>query len=349
MIRLLTAVLFFASFHAVAQITLTELNNNTPADADDVMGNFNALNGALPPTNCATNQIIKWNGSGWECATDPLANLSCAPGEGLVYRYGTVDCSCERPGTAITDSNFSAAVADWLSNGNASEYGDITKWCTRAVTDMSGAFQDANSFNSDISGWDTRNVTNMENMFAGAEVFNQDIGGWDVGNVENMEGMFSTARAFDQDINGWNVSSVNSMYRMFSNANAFNKPIAAWNVSAVTNMGQMFWNAIAFDQPLSGWDVSSVEYMHYMFIYAASFNQPIGNWNVSNVESMSYMFMGAAAFNQDLSIWDASALAYCTNFAKNANAWLAAYSGSIQNKKPPLSDSLIDAGCGTES
>ena len=43
MIRLLTAVLLFASFHVAAEVTLTPLNNNTPADADDVMGNFNSL------------------------------------------------------------------------------------------------------------------------------------------------------------------------------------------------------------------------------------------------------------------------------------------------------------------
>lgn len=48
MIRLLIAVLLFASFNALADVTLTELNNNTPADAEDVMGNFNALNAAIP-------------------------------------------------------------------------------------------------------------------------------------------------------------------------------------------------------------------------------------------------------------------------------------------------------------
>ncbi|MCH1603390.1 MAG: hypothetical protein L7S57_11155 [Luminiphilus sp.] len=69
MIRLLTAVLLFASLNAAAEVTLTPLNNNTPANADDVMGNFNALNAALPPSDCTTDQIIKWNGTGWECAS----------------------------------------------------------------------------------------------------------------------------------------------------------------------------------------------------------------------------------------------------------------------------------------
>ena len=93
MIRLLTTVLLFASFHVVAEVSLTELNNNTPADADDVMGNFNALNEALPPSDCTTNQIIKWDGSAWVCAADPLTNLSgCSVGDVLSYDGSTVAC-----------------------------------------------------------------------------------------------------------------------------------------------------------------------------------------------------------------------------------------------------------------
>ena len=71
MIRLLIAALLFASFHAVADVTLTELTNNTPADADDVMGNFNALKSALPPSDCSTDQIINWKGNAWVCADMP--------------------------------------------------------------------------------------------------------------------------------------------------------------------------------------------------------------------------------------------------------------------------------------
>ena len=80
MIRLLTAVLLFASFHVVAEVTLTPLSNNTPADADDVMGNLNALNEALPPSNCATDQIIKWDGSAWVCASRSIVENLCGGG-----------------------------------------------------------------------------------------------------------------------------------------------------------------------------------------------------------------------------------------------------------------------------
>jgi hypothetical protein len=64
------------------------------------------------------------------------------------------------------------------------------------------------------------------------------------------------------------------------------------------------------------------------------------------VRDMRNMFYGAAAFNQDLSSWNAHPLLSCISFAENATAWLAAYDGSIAGKTPPLSASLISAGCG---
>ena len=43
------------------------------------------------------------------------------------------------------------------------------------VTDMSGMFFGAHSFNGDISPWDVSGVTDMSGVFAGASSFNGDI------------------------------------------------------------------------------------------------------------------------------------------------------------------------------
>jgi hypothetical protein len=65
-----------------AEVSLTNINNNEVADADEVMGNFNALRQGVesniasiealptPPTDCAIDQIIRWDGSAWVCADE---------------------------------------------------------------------------------------------------------------------------------------------------------------------------------------------------------------------------------------------------------------------------------------
>ena len=164
---------------------------------------------------------------------------------------------CTPPGTAITDANLSAAITDWIASGNASEYGDITQWCTGSVTDMSNAFRNS-IFNEDISGWDTSSVTNMYQMFRGASTFDQDIGSWDVSNVTSMDSMFYNAYAFKKDISSWKTGNVMDMKFMFTFASTFNQDIGSWNVSKVTDMSYMFYNARAFNQDLSSWNAAAV-------------------------------------------------------------------------------------------
>ena len=108
--RLLTAVLLSTSLNAVAQTSVPNVfEDGTPASAAEVNANFDALEAqidsdaqdfeqfqveieaALPPSDCATNQIIRWNGDEWICDDDPLANLSCTDGQSFVYREGASD------------------------------------------------------------------------------------------------------------------------------------------------------------------------------------------------------------------------------------------------------------------
>ena len=48
----------------------------------------------------------------------------------LLYQASVAAAACVPPGDEITDSNFNEAITDWITSGNASQYGDITKWCT---------------------------------------------------------------------------------------------------------------------------------------------------------------------------------------------------------------------------
>ena len=355
MIRLLTAVLLFASFHVMAQkLLLNEFEDGTPAKAGEVNYNFDALNNeiaatksVLPPSDCSTDQIIRWNGTAWACATDPFANLSCEAGDSLTYDGSEFTCECVPPGESITDSNFREAISDWFTNGDASIYGPITRWCTGNVTDMSRAFADRDDFNEDLSGWNTSNVTDMSAMFKGARAFNQRIGRWNTSNVLSMDSMFWLANNFNREIGDWDTSKVVNMQQMFTHAHAFNQDIGAWDTSNVTNMRIMFAATEAFNQDIGAWDTSNVWDMSEMFSNAQAFNQDIGSWNTSNVGNMDFMFNSAHKFNQDLSSWDGSSLLRCGAFADDATAWLAAYDGSIATT-PPLSPSLVAAGCGTD-
>ena len=166
--------------------------------------------------------------------------------------------ACIPPGQAIANNtDFDSAISDSFTNSGAL-YGDITQWCTAAVTDMSSTFSDQTSFNEAIGGWDTSNVTNMERTFLNASAFNQDISDWNTAKVEHMGDMFYGATTFNQNIGSWDTGLVLYMQTMFYNATNFDQDISPWNTSTVEYMGNMFQNATAFNQDLSEWDVSSV-------------------------------------------------------------------------------------------
>ena len=117
--------------------------------------------------------------------------------------------------TPMTDGSINVAVDEWTIANNT--YGNITKWNTSRVTDMSGLFQDASGFDEDISDWNVSNVTNMSYMFDGASTFNKPIGNWNVSKVTNMNYMFRDT-SFNQSLDTWDIGSLVTAEGMFTNS-----------------------------------------------------------------------------------------------------------------------------------
>jgi len=171
------------------------------------------------------------------------------------------------PHVDLDNSTIKIAVDAWIvDETNASnEYGHISTWDVRGVTDMNALFFESITFNNDISEWDVNNVTTMVSMFHGAKTFNNDISSWNVSNVTTMEDMFRAATIFNNDISVWNVSNVTTMENMFKGAPLFNSNMSEWDVSKVTNMEGLFHETTNFNQDISNWDVGNVINMAGMF------------------------------------------------------------------------------------
>ena len=215
-----------------------------------------------------------------------------------------------------------------MFSGATSFNGDISGWDTSSVTDMSHMFVQASSFNSDISGWNVSGVTSMKGMFSEAPSFNSDISDWDTSSVTDMSDMFNEAFSFNSDLSGWDTSSVTDMTEMFIEAFSFNSDLSDWNTSSVTDMHAMFASATSFDGDLSGWDTSGVTNMHSMFAEAASFDGDVSGWDTSGVERMYAIFEEAASFDGDISSWDVSGVTdmqrmfrHATSFNGNISGW----------------------------
>ena len=144
------------------------------------------------------------------------------------------------------------------------------------VHSLACAFKEMRKLKS-VNLRDTSNVTDMSGMFGYARSFNHPIGDWDTSKVTDMKFMFYGAQSINQPIGDCDTSKVTDMQEMFLGALSFNQPIGNWDTSNVTDMRGMFHNAYAFNQPIGNWDTSKVKYMNLMFFGAHSYTYPKPN------------------------------------------------------------------------
>ena len=199
---------------------------------------------------------------------------------------------------------------------------NVSQWFLSSISDISGMFLGATSFNDDISTWDTTYVTDMSSMFEGATSFNTSLGDMPADNVTNFNSMFKNATSFNQSLS-FNTTNAIDMGSMFEGAISFDSGLPSFNTLYVTNMNSMFKNATSFSQDINSWAVNNVTDMGYMFYSATTFNSNISNWDVSSVSVMTSMFEYATSFNQDLSPWCVSLIPSApTNFDNGASSWV---------------------------
>ena len=100
----------------------------------------------------------------------------------------------------VTDTNIRKLVWKWnhgfYRKKDLQLYGTIEKWDVSNVTDMSGLFFRAKTFNEDISLWDVSRVLTMDRMFYDAISFNQPLSNWKVRRVTGMQFLFKGAKAW---------------------------------------------------------------------------------------------------------------------------------------------------------
>ena len=82
---LMLASVVFASA-VFAQVEIPHVHENGDViDADEINKNLDIVAKAVPPRDCSTNQIIKWDGSAWVCSSLTLVYEQLS-GQGGIIR-----------------------------------------------------------------------------------------------------------------------------------------------------------------------------------------------------------------------------------------------------------------------
>ncbi|BFP42056.1 hypothetical protein FGF1_29010 [Flavobacteriaceae bacterium GF1] len=109
-----------------------------------------------------------------------------------------------------------ATMADMFKGCTSLEGGTgFAIWNTAGVSNMSGMFSGAVSFNGEIGSWDTGSATDMTSMLNGASTFDQDLGGWDLGLLTLATSMLNgtglSVANWDATLVGWHGQGSNGL------------------------------------------------------------------------------------------------------------------------------------------
>ena len=175
--------------------------------------------------------------------------------------------------TYATSGQYTITVSGSLTGFGQDEDGDplsgaeyltaVTSFGDLGTESLRNAFYGANNL-IDVPAVLPVTVTNLSGLFYGASSFNDDINDWDTSSVTEMDGMFGWASSFNQSLNSWDTSSVTDMSYMFVYASSFNQSLNSWDTGSVTDMSYMFVLASSFDQSLGAWNIGLVVNMEYM-------------------------------------------------------------------------------------
>ena len=223
---------------------------------------------------------------------------------------------------------------------------DLNGWDVGYVVDIEEIFSGASLYTGiGIERWDVARVRKFTGAFKNAERFDTRLELWNIQQAENMDDMFNGAwlqgTLYDYD---WTSRNSPSNWKtvldnlqpsgFYSDGSAYNPlaptiagtyPNIDHNTTGVWQAGALgggtaaaaraeletaieIWmnnrtNAISTYGDINSWDVSLVEDMSFLLDGLTTFNSDIHSWEVEKVTNFEGMFRGCIIFNSDITEW----------------------------------------------
>lgn len=158
--------------------------------------------GSSDGLTCSECPVGKFNSAGSTTCGDSLPTIS-----GIANpTFPLIGQSCAKSNSCST---LREVVKAWFVDRDITQkkYGKMEDWDVSRVTRMSDLFKYMNFGVSrnviqfpDLSRWNTKKVTRMDGAFSTNGNINIDVSKWDVSNVVDMERMFENCAAFNGDV-----------------------------------------------------------------------------------------------------------------------------------------------------